>query len=202
MVSYTELNDAAPVAYALERVHAPTWVRLSIDVGAVLGLASVILVMLLGQARVFYAMSKDGLIGKWGSRVHPRFRTPYMSTIITGVAVTIASGTLPLQLLGQLVNIGTLLAFVLVCIGVIVLRKTRPDLHRPFRTPFVPFVPIMGILCCAGLMLTLPADTWIRLIVWLAIGLVIYFTYGRRNSVLQKQLGQDPLMATPKDKSV
>jgi APA family basic amino acid/polyamine antiporter len=187
MVSYTELNVAAPMALAMERIGAPTWVRVSVDVGAVLGLGSVILVMLLGQSRVFYSMSRDGLLGKWAGSVHPKFRTPYLSTIFTGIAVGLATGILPLQLLGQLVNIGTLLAFVLVCIGVIVLRRTRPDLDRPFRTPWVPFVPIMGILCCAGLMLTLPADTWIRLLVWLVIGFAIYFGYGKRHSVLQQQ---------------
>lgn len=188
MVSYTELNVAAPMAYAMEKVGAPGWVRLFVDVGAVLGLGSVILVMLLGQSRVFYSMSRDGLLGKWAGAVHPRFRTPYLSTIFTGIAVGLATGILPLQLLGQLVNIGTLLAFVLVCAGVLILRKKRPDLDRPFRTPWVPFVPIMGILCCLGLMATLPADTWIRLIVWLAIGFLIYFGYSQRHSVLQRQI--------------
>jgi APA family basic amino acid/polyamine antiporter len=187
MVSYTELNVAAPMAYAMERVGAPSWVRLFVDIGAVLGLGSVILVMLLGQSRVFYSMSRDGLLGKWAGAVHPKFRTPYLSTIFTGVAVGLATGILPLQLLGQLVNIGTLLAFVLVCAGVMILRKKRPDLDRPFRTPLVPFVPIMGILCCLGLMATLPADTWIRLIVWLAIGFMIYFGYSARHSVLQQE---------------
>jgi basic amino acid/polyamine antiporter, APA family len=188
MVPYTELNNAAPVAYAMEKVGAPGWVRVVIDIGAVLGLGSVILVMLLGQSRVFYSMSRDGLIGKWGGKVHPKFRTPYLSTIFTGIAVAIATGILPLQLLGQLVNIGTLLAFVLVCAGVIILRKTRPDLERPFRTPWVPFVPIMGIICCLGLMATLPLDTWLRLLVWLAIGFVIYFGYSVKHSLLQKKL--------------
>jgi APA family basic amino acid/polyamine antiporter len=188
MVSYKELNVAAPMALAMERIGAPTWVRLMVDVGAVLGLGSVILVMLLGQSRVFYSMSRDGLLGKWAASVHPKFRTPYLSTIFTGIAVGLATGILPLQLLGQLVNIGTLLAFVLVCIGVLVLRRTRPDLDRPFRTPWVPFVPVMGILCCFGLMLTLPEDTWIRLLVWLVIGLAIYFGYGRKHSHLQKEL--------------
>ena len=134
MVPYGELNQAAPVAYAMEKVGAPHWVRVAIDVGATLGLASVILVMLLGQSRVFYSMSRDGLLGGWASKVHPRFRTPYLSTIFTGIAVGLATGILPLQLLGQLVNIGTLLAFVLVCAGVMILRRTRPDLERPFRT--------------------------------------------------------------------
>ena len=187
MVPYSELNQAAPVAYAMEKVGAPHWIRILIDVGAVLGLGSVILVMLLGQSRVFYSMSRDGLLGKWAGAVHPKFRTPYLSTIFTGIAVGVATGMLPLQLLGQLVNIGTLLAFVLVCAGVLILRKKRPDLERPFKTPLVPFVPIMGILCCVGLMLTLPGDTWIRLIVWLVIGFAIYFGYGRRHSVLQKE---------------
>jgi basic amino acid/polyamine antiporter, APA family len=187
MVPYTELNVAAPVAYALEKVGAPHVVRILVDVGAVLGLASVILVMLLGQSRVFYSMSRDGLMGQWAGRVHPRYRTPYLSSIFTGIAVGLATGILPLQLLGQLVNIGTLLAFVLVCIGVLVLRKKRPDLDRPFRTPWVPFVPIMGILTCLGLMATLPADTWIRLVVWLLIGFVIYFGYSRKHSVLQRE---------------
>jgi APA family basic amino acid/polyamine antiporter len=188
MVPYRELNLPAPMAYAMEKIGAPTWVRLMVDVGAVLGLGSVILVMLLGQSRVFYSMSRDGLLGKWAASVHPKFRTPYLSTIFTGIAVGVATGMLPLQLLGQLVNIGTLLAFVLVCIGVLVLRRTRPDLDRPFRTPWVPFVPIMGIICCFGLMLTLPEDTWIRLIVWLLIGFVIYFGYSRRHSFLQREL--------------
>ncbi len=187
MVPYTELNVAAPVAYAIEKVGAPGWIQILINVGAVLGLGSVILVMLLGQSRVFYSMSRDGLLGKWAAAVHPKYRTPYLSTIFTGIAVGLATGVLPLQLLGQLVNIGTLLAFVLVCYGVLVLRKSRPDLERPFRTPWVPFVPIMGILSCLGLMATLPGDTWIRLIVWLIIGFVIYFGYGRKHSVLQQQ---------------
>jgi len=188
MVPFKDLNVAAPMALAMQRIGAPEWIRLLVDVGAVLGLGSVILVMLLGQSRVFYSMSRDGLLGKWAASVHPKFRTPYLSTIFTGVAVGIATGILPLQLLGQLVNIGTLLAFVLVCIGVMVLRRTRPDLNRPFRTPWVPFVPIMGIVCCFGLMLTLPEDTWIRLIVWLLIGFAIYFGYSRRHSILQKEL--------------
>jgi APA family basic amino acid/polyamine antiporter len=188
IVPFKDLNVAAPMALAMRRIGAPEWIRLSVDVGAVLGLGSVILVMLLGQSRVFYSMSRDGLLGKWAASVHPKFRTPYLSTIFTGVAVGIATGMLPLQLLGQLVNIGTLLAFVLVCIGVMVLRKTRPDLDRPFRTPWVPFVPIMGIVCCFGLMLTLPEDTWIRLIVWLLIGFAIYFGYSRRHSLLRKEL--------------
>ena len=192
MVPYGELNVDAPMALAMERIGAPWWVRVSIDVGAVLGLGSVILVMLLGQSRVFYSMSRDGLLGKWAGQVHPKFKTPYLSTIYTGLAVGLATGLLPLQLLGQLVNIGTLFAFVLVCAGVWILRSKRPELDRPFRTPWMPFVPIAGIVCCFGLMLTLPADTWVRLAVWMAIGLVIYFAYGKKNSLLQKELGTTP----------
>jgi APA family basic amino acid/polyamine antiporter len=188
MVPYTELNVPAPMAYAMERIGAPWLVRVSIDIGAVFGLGSVILVMLLGQSRVFYSMSRDGLLGRWAGKVHPTFRTPYLSTIYTGIAVGLATGVLPLQLLGQLVNIGTLLAFVLVCAGVWILRSKRPDLERPFKTPFVPFVPIMGIVCCFGLMLTLPGDTWLRLLVWLIIGFAIYFGYSRRHSVLQREI--------------
>ncbi|HET7380493.1 MAG TPA: amino acid permease [Gaiellales bacterium] len=185
MVSYKDLNQPAPMAYAMQQVGAPWAFQVIIDVGIVLGLGSVILVMLLGQSRVFYSMSRDGLLGPWAGKVHPTWRTPYLSTVYTGVAVAIAAGILPLQLLGQLVNIGTLLAFVLVCAGVLILRSKRPDLERPFKTPLVPFVPIMGILTCFGLMLTLPADTWIRLVVWLLIGFSIYFGYSRKHSVLR-----------------
>jgi len=188
MVPYQELGGNAPTSYALEHVGAPYFVRLLVDIGAVAGLASVVLVMLLGQSRVFYSMSRDGLLGKWAGEVHPKFHTPYKSSIYTGIAVAIAAGALPLQLLGQLVNIGTLLAFVLVCAGVWILRHKRPDLDRPFRAPGMPFVPIMGIIGCVGLMATLPADTWIRLVVWLAIGFVIYFSYGKKHSVLQREL--------------
>lgn len=188
MVRYTELNLPAPMAYAMEVTGAPFILRASVDVAATLGLGSVILVVLLGQSRVFYAMARDGLLGVWARKVHPKYRTPYLASIYTGMAVAIGAGFLPLDLLGQLVNIGTLLAFALVCIGVMVLRRTRPDLERPFKTPWMPFVPIMGVLCCVGLMLTLPLDTWLRLVVWLAIGFTIYFGYGRKHSVLQREL--------------
>src|SRR5439155_2059623 len=187
MVPYSELNLPAPMAYAMERIGAPWWIRLAINLGAVLGVGSVILVMLLGQSRVFYSMSRDGLLGPWAGRVHPKFRTPYLSTLYTGIAVAGFTGLFPIQILGQLVNIGTLLAFVLVCGGVWVLRHTRPDLERPFRTPLVPLVPILGIACCLGLMATLPLDTWIRWLVWLLVGFVIYFGYGRKHSVLQRE---------------
>jgi len=184
MISYKELNVPSPVIMVVERVPQLAWFRPVITLGAVLGLGSTILVMLLGQSRVFYAMSRDGLLGGWAGRVHPRFRTPYLSTIYTGIAVAAFTGLFPIQILGQLVNIGTLLAFVLVCGGVWMLRHTRPDLERPFKTPWVPVVPILGILTCLGLMATLPLDTWIRLLVWLVIGFAIYFGYGWKHSFL------------------
>jgi len=187
LVHYTELNVAHPVAYAVEQINQLSWLRPFITLGAVLGLGSVVLVMLLGQSRVFYSMSRDGLIGPWAGKVHPRYRTPYLSTIYVGIIVAFISATFPIQILGELVNIGTLLAFALVCIGVWILRRTRPDLDRPFRTPLVPLVPILGVLACLGLMATLPADTWLRLAVWLLIGFVIYFAYGRKHSHLQRE---------------
>ncbi|MGN6393883.1 MAG: amino acid permease [Gemmatimonadales bacterium] len=192
LVRYDRLNVPHPVAFAVEQVQQLNWLRPLITIGAVLGLGSVVLVMLLGQSRVFYSMSRDGLIGPWAGKVHPKYRTPYLSTIYVGIIVAIITGTFPIQILGELVNIGTLLAFVLVCAGVWILRRTRPDLERPFRTPLVPVVPILGILACFGLMATLPADTWIRLFVWLLIGFVVYFTYGRKHSVLQRERAAPP----------
>jgi APA family basic amino acid/polyamine antiporter len=189
LLSYKELNVPSPVITVVERIPQLTWFRPVITIGAVLGLGSTILVMLLGQSRVFYSMSRDGLLGPWAGKVHPRFRTPYLSTIYTGMAVAIFTGLFPIQILGQMVNIGTLLAFVLVCAGVWVLRRTRPDLERPFRTPLVPLVSSGGILCCLLLMFTLPLDTWIRLGVWLVVGLAVYFGYGRKHSVLQRTAG-------------
>jgi APA family basic amino acid/polyamine antiporter len=193
LVRYDRLNVSHPVAYAVEQVQQLSWLRPFITLGAVLGLGSVVLVMLLGQSRVFYSMSRDGLIGAWAGKVHPRFRTPYLSTIYVGLIVAVVTGTFPIQILGELVNIGTLLAFVLVCFGVWILRRKRPELDRPFRTPLVPLVPILGVLACLGLMATLPADTWLRLFVWLLIGFVIYFSYGGKHSVLQREREQQAL---------
>jgi len=184
MIPYTELDVPHPVGYAVEHIPGMHWMAWMVNLGAVLGLASVVLVMLLGQARVFYSMSRDGLLWPWVARVHPRFRTPWVTQIIVGVFSAAFAGAFPIELLGELVNIGTLLAFVLVCLGIIVLRRTRPDLQRPFRTPFVPVVPVLGAIMCLGLMLTLPLDTWIRLGVWMILGLGIYFGYGRRHSTL------------------
>jgi APA family basic amino acid/polyamine antiporter len=182
---YTELDVSHPVGFAVDSIPGLKWMGWMINLGAVMGLASVILVMLLGQSRVFYSMARDGLLPGWVGKVHSRFRTPYLTQIFVGIFAAFFTGLFPIQLLGELVNIGTLLAFVLVCGGIIILRRTRPDLERPFKTPWVPVVPILGVLSCAGLMATLPADTWLRLFVWMLLGLVIYFSYGRRHSTLQ-----------------
>ncbi|MDR3194768.1 MAG: amino acid permease [Tannerella sp.] len=190
MVNYKELNVSAPIAFAIDRAgEGLFWLRPFIKVGAIAGLSSVILVLLLGQSRIFYIMSKDGLLPPLFSRVNEKYGTPHYSTLMTGVSCCIIAGLLPINVLGELVSIGTLMAFVLVCISIIVLRKTRPDVKRPFRTPFVPVVPILGVLICLSQMLALPVDTWIRLFSWMAIGLVCYFFYGRKHSKLNDPKG-------------
>jgi len=141
-----------------------------------------VLVMLMGQPRIFFSMSRDGLLPAVFGKVHPKFQTPYVTTILTGSVAGVVAGLFPIGLLGELVSIGTLMAFVIVCGGVIMLRYKRPELERPFRTPFVPLVPILGIFTCVFMMVFLPIDTWIRLAVWMAIGLVVYFTYGKSHS--------------------
>jgi APA family basic amino acid/polyamine antiporter len=183
MVPFTELNVAEPVYVALDAAGPQlAWLKYFATIGAIAGLASVVLVMLMGQPRIFYAMSRDGLLPPVFGRVHAKFKTPWIATIITGLVAAAVAGAFPIGLLGQLVSIGTLFAFVIVCAGVLVLRYRSPELHRPFRTPLVPFVPIGGIVVCGYLMYSLPRDTWARLAIWLAIGLVIYFAYGRRHS--------------------
>jgi APA family basic amino acid/polyamine antiporter len=144
------------------------------------------LVMLMGQSRVFFSMSRDGLLPKWAGKVHPRFRTPYISSILVGTFVAIFASLVPIGILGELVSIGTLLAFVIVCAGVWILRIRRPELKRPFRTPMVPLVPILGIAVSLLMMLSLPLDTWLRLIIWLVIGMAVYFGYSRKHSIVRK----------------
>jgi len=195
LVPYQQLGVPAPMAVAVDaaRVRAvgTSWqgvldlMPFVVKLGAILGLSSTIIVQMMAQPRIFFAMSRDGLLPAWASAIHPRFRTPHVTTLITGAIVMLASGFTAIDVLGELVSIGTLFAFVIVSIGVIVLRRTRPDLERPFKTPWVPALPIASVIVSLALMLALPAATWERLFVWLAIGLVIYFAYGRSHSKLR-----------------
>ncbi len=187
IVSYTQLNDPAPIAVAINSLGPKVaWLRPIIKIGAIAGLSSVILVMLLGQPRIFYTMSKDGLLPPVFSTVHPKFRTPWIAQILTGAIAMLIAGLFPIGLLGELVSIGTLLAFAIVCAGVFVLRFTDPEIPRPFRTPAFWLVAPLGVAFCGYLMYGLPPDTWARLLVWMAIGFIIYFTYGCRHSKLQR----------------
>jgi APA family basic amino acid/polyamine antiporter len=183
MVPYDQIDLGAPVSKAFEHVGLG-WARFLIAAGGLTGITSVLLVLLLSLPRVLLAMARDGLIssGFFGA-VHTRFKTPYKSTILTGTFVALMAAFLPMPLLLNLANIGTLFAFAIVCAAVLVMRKTNPDADRPFRVPFVPFTPVCGILACLLLMFSLPAANWLRLLGWLAVGLVIYFAYGRRHSV-------------------
>ncbi len=185
IVHYSELDVPDPLAVGIDATGL-TWLRPIIKVSALFGLFSTMMVQLIGQTRIFYAMSRDGLLPAAFSRVHPKFRTPHISTILTGVIIAVAAGLLPLHVLSQLVSMGTLLAFVLACIGILVLRKTAPELPRPFRTPWMPWVPILGALTCLLQMVFLPWATWQRLFIWLALGMVVYFLYSRRRSALQR----------------
>ena len=183
MVRYDAININAPVSDAFGQVGLP-WAQLLIAIGAVAGITSVLLVMMLSQPRVFLAMARDGLLPPaFFGAIHPRFRTPWKSTILTGVGVATMAALLPLRILAELVNIGTLLAFVIVCAAVLVMRRRHPEVPRPFKAPLFPFVPILGILSCLMLMFSLPAENWLRLAIWLGIGLVIYFMYSRKHSI-------------------
>jgi APA family basic amino acid/polyamine antiporter len=189
------LNQPAPLVIAVEaaagRAANTPWagameaVKILVTVGALAGLSSVMVVVMMAQPRIFMAMSRDGLLPAWAGRVHPRFRTPHVSTLATGALVAVAAGLTPIATLGNLVSIGTLMAFVIVSLGIIVLRRTRPDLPRPFRVPLVPVVPILSAVVSFGLMLSLPWSTWWRLILWMALGVLLYFVYGYRKSRLR-----------------
>jgi APA family basic amino acid/polyamine antiporter len=186
------LRNAAPVANALVAIGL-TNIMKWVTIGALMGMLSSLLVFQLGQARVWFAMSRDGLLPRVFSKVHPRFRTPHVSTWVAGFFVAIPAGVFDIGTLADLSNIGTLFAFILVSLGVLVLRRTQPERRRAFRTPWVPVVPIMAILCCLILMASLPIETWVRFVVWLIIGLVIYFAYSRHRS----EFGRSPREAVP-----
>jgi APA family basic amino acid/polyamine antiporter len=191
MVPYAQIDVNAPVAAAFAQRGLPV-ATLIISVAAVVGITSVLLVLLLSQARVLMAMARDGLIPReFFGAVHPRFRTPHKATILTGVLVAAAAALFPLKLLADLVNIGTLMAFAIVCVAVMVMRRTNPDLPRPFRTPLMPLVPLLGILFNVGLMFSLGWENWLRLGVWLLVGLGIYFGYGRKRSRLGQALARE-----------
>jgi APA family basic amino acid/polyamine antiporter len=191
LVNYRYLNVPDALAVGID-VTGVKWGSLLVKIGALGGLSSTMVVMLLGQSRVFFSMSKDGLLPEFFSSIHPRFRTPWISSLTVGLVVAVFASTIPLNKLGEMTSIGTLLAFIIVCVGVLVLRKRRPDLARPFRAPFMPLTAILGILISLAMMLFLPLMTWLRLLIWLAVGLVIYFTYGRNHSRVQHGLPPEP----------
>jgi basic amino acid/polyamine antiporter, APA family len=185
LVPFKQLDDAAPVVVALEAHPQLTWLTTWVIWGALFGLTSVIITMIIPQARIWLTMSHDGLLPKVFGAIHPKFRTPHISTLITGVCSATLGGCLPIGILGELVSIGTLIAFIVVCIGVLVLRYTRPDLKRPFRVKWIWFVSLMGVLFCAAMAASLPSGTWLRLILWSVLGILIYLFYGYKKSRLR-----------------
>ncbi|HCC55845.1 MAG TPA: amino acid transporter [Solibacterales bacterium] len=194
MVKYTVFkNDPAPVATVIKYIPF-IWLQTSVIIGIIMGYTSVILVMLLGQSRVFFSMSRDGLLPRLFSEVHPRLRTPWRCNLFFMVFVSLFSGFVPIASLGHMTSIGTLLAFVIVCAGVMVMRKTNPNLPRPYKTPLVPLVPILGIVVCFAMMASLDGITWLRLVIWLAVGFVIYFGYSRHHSHLNKTDAPTPVV--------
>jgi APA family basic amino acid/polyamine antiporter len=185
VVDYHQLKVPDPIAVAVDAMGENLfWFRPLIKIGAIAGLTSVILVLLLGQTRVFYSMARDKMLPDRFSKINLRFRTPVFTTIVTGIAASFFAGLLPIGILGELVSIGTLLAFMIVCAGVLALRYTDPGLPRPFRAPFSPYVPILGAAMSFIQMAALPRDTWLRLLIWMVIGLLIYFLYSRKRAVI------------------
>ena len=185
LAHYSEFkNSAAPVAIAI--AHTPyAWLATAVILAILIGYTSVILVDLLGQSRVFYSMSKDGLLPQVFSQLHPKFNTPSKSNIVLCIFISLFAGLVPISVVGEMTSIGTLLAFVMVCAGILILRKQQPDAVRPFKTPWVPLVPVLGIVTCLVMMFSLPFDTWLRLFIWLAIGFAVYFGYGKKHSKLR-----------------
>lgn len=189
LVPYTKLGVPDPIAVGIDAAGPSLfWMRPLVKAGAIAGLSSVIMVLLLGQTRIFFSMSKDGLLPSFFARVHPRFQTPYVATLVTGVVAVVIAGLFPIGFISEMVSIGALLAFTMVCVSVLVLRRTRPAYPRPFRTPWVPAVPILGALLSLLQMVFLPRGTWIRLVVWMILGLVLYACYGHRHSRLHAHL--------------
>jgi basic amino acid/polyamine antiporter, APA family len=186
LVRYDTLNNAAPVAAAFTAIGLP-WVTLIVSAAAVAGIASVMLAFMLGCARIWFAMSRDGLLPAWFAQVHPRFRTPHRPTLIAGGLTALVAGFFPIKEVAELVNIGTLSAFVIICLAIIVLRRTRPGVRRTFKTPLVPWIPLAGIGFSLWLLSKLSAVAWERFVVWMALGLLLYFSYGRWHSALAKR---------------
>jgi len=186
IVPYTKLGVPDPIAVGVDAIGVK-WLSPLVKIGAVAGLSSVILVMLLGQPRIFFVMAKDGLLPPVFARMHPKFGTPYAATIIVGVLAMVLAGLFPIGVLSKLVSLGTLLAFSSICLAILILRKRQPDTHRPFKTPWTPFIPVFGIICCLGVTTFLNSYAWIAMGIWLCVGLIVYFTYGKKHSKLNRE---------------
>lgn len=191
IVHYSALNVPDPIAVGVDAIGL-TWLAIAVKVGAIMGLSSVMLVLVYGQTRIFFTMSRDGLLPKFFHTVHPKFQTPHLNTLFVGIAIAFVAGLTPIGILGELVSMGTLLAFSVVCFSVLYLRKVAPGLKRPFKTPLMPLTPILGIACCLYLISGLPWDTFVRLKLWFVAGVLIYVFYGYRKSYMGHHLKQAP----------